>query len=140
MRNAPGCLRKLDEGLLFGLCDLGMGQPELGYVSLIELGSVRGKLGLPAERDRHFVASKTISAYADEAQGRIIALLTPTKLAGFVASSPKATSSASIEAPYFTHQIAALVASIGDIRAARRAGDNAANCPSSNSATLPSAI
>ena len=105
MRNAPGCLRKLDEGLLFGLCDLGMGQPELGYVSLIELGSVRGKLGLPAERDRHFVASKTISAYADEAQGRIIALLTPTKLAGFVASSPKATSGAPSEVPFLRTSI-----------------------------------
>lgn len=41
-------------GLAFGLCDLGMGEPELGYVSLVELSSVRGKLGLPIERDRHF--------------------------------------------------------------------------------------
>ena len=31
----------------FGLCDLGFGCPELGYVSLSELASVRGKLGLP---------------------------------------------------------------------------------------------
>jgi Protein of unknown function (DUF2958) len=63
-----------DEGLAFGLCDLGLGCPELGYVSLIELSTVRGKLGLPVERDRHFIASKTISAYADEArsQGRIV--------------------------------------------------------------------
>jgi hypothetical protein len=57
-----------DGGLAFGLCDLGMGEPELGYVSLIELESVRGKLCLPVERDRHFIANKTISAYADEAQ------------------------------------------------------------------------
>jgi hypothetical protein len=57
-----------DGGLALGLCDLGMGEPELGYVSLIELQSVRGKLGLPVERDRHFVANKTISAYADEAR------------------------------------------------------------------------
>jgi hypothetical protein len=63
-----------DGGLAFGLCDLGMGEQELGYVSLVELQSVRGKLGLPIERDRHFIASKTISAYADEArsQGRIV--------------------------------------------------------------------
>jgi Protein of unknown function (DUF2958) len=62
-----------DGGLAFGLCDLGMGEPELGYVSLIELQSVRGKLGL-LERDRHFIASKTISAYANEAraQGHIV--------------------------------------------------------------------
>jgi hypothetical protein len=45
-----------------------MGEPELGYVSLIELQSVRGKLGLPFERDRHFEATKTISAYADESR------------------------------------------------------------------------
>jgi Protein of unknown function (DUF2958) len=59
-----------DAGLAFGLCDLGMGEPELGYVSLAELASVRGKLGLPIERDLHFNASKTISAYADEARER----------------------------------------------------------------------
>jgi len=59
-----------DGGLVFGLCDLGMGGPELGYVSLIELSSVRGKLGLPVERDLHFEADKTISAYADEARSR----------------------------------------------------------------------
>jgi Protein of unknown function (DUF2958) len=61
-------LTELDDGLLFGLCDLGLGCPELGYVSLAELSTVRGKLGLPVERDRHFVANKTISAYADEAR------------------------------------------------------------------------
>jgi Protein of unknown function (DUF2958) len=59
-----------DSGLAFGLCDLGLGEPELGYVSLMELATVRGKLGLPVERDRHFVANKTISAYADEARAQ----------------------------------------------------------------------
>jgi hypothetical protein len=64
-----------DDGLAFGLCDLGMGEPELGYVSLVEIASVRGKLGLPVERDLHFEADKSISAYADEARtrGRIAA-------------------------------------------------------------------
>jgi hypothetical protein len=59
----------------FGLCDLGMGEPELGYVSLLELQSVRGKLGLPVERDRHFMADKSITAYAEQARehGRIVA-------------------------------------------------------------------
>jgi hypothetical protein len=57
-----------DDGLAFGLCDLGMGEPELGYVSLVELQSVRGKLGLPIERDLHFEADKAISAYAEEAR------------------------------------------------------------------------
>jgi DUF2958 family protein len=55
-------------GLTFGLCDLGLGCPELGDVSLAELSTVRGKLGLPVERDRHFEADKTISAYAEEAR------------------------------------------------------------------------
>lgn len=53
--------------IAFGLCDLGMGCPELGTVSLSELESVRGKLGLPIERDMYFEADKTLSAYADAA-------------------------------------------------------------------------
>jgi hypothetical protein len=61
-------LADLDDGLLFGLCDLGIGCPELGYVSLAELAAVRGKLGLPVERDRHFAPTKTISAYAVDAR------------------------------------------------------------------------
>jgi hypothetical protein len=30
------------ENLAFGLCDLGLGEPELGYVSLHELAAARG--------------------------------------------------------------------------------------------------
>lgn len=52
----------------FGLCDLGQGFPELGYVSLAELQSVRGRLCLSVERDVHFIATKSISAYAREAR------------------------------------------------------------------------
>ncbi|WP_298372311.1 DUF2958 domain-containing protein [uncultured Bradyrhizobium sp.] len=63
-----------DPDRLFGLCDLALGYPELGYVSLLEIVEVRGRLGLPVERDIHFVADKPLSAYADEARvkGRII--------------------------------------------------------------------
>jgi len=59
----------------FGLCDLGLGSPELGYVSLSELASVRGRFGLPVEIDRHFLARRTLSEYADDARvlGRIVA-------------------------------------------------------------------
>jgi hypothetical protein len=59
--------------IAFGLCDLGMGCPELGYVSLSELRSVRGTLKLPIERDLYFTPDKTIGAYADQARcaGRI---------------------------------------------------------------------
>ena len=56
-----------DPDIAFGLCDLGMGFPELGSVSLTEIGSLRGGLGLPVERDLHFKASKPLSAYAAEA-------------------------------------------------------------------------
>ena len=57
-----------DTDIAFGLCDLGMGCPELGSVRISELQSARGKLGLPVERDLHFCATKTLSAYADEAR------------------------------------------------------------------------
>jgi hypothetical protein len=53
--------------LAFGLCDLGLGFPELGSVSLSELASVRGRLGLPVERDLRFAPKKPLSAYAEEA-------------------------------------------------------------------------
>ena len=56
-----------DGDTAFGLCDLGMGCPELGCVSLAEIQSVRGKLRLRVERDLYFKADKPISAYADEA-------------------------------------------------------------------------
>jgi hypothetical protein len=62
-----------DGDTLFGLCDLGMGSPELGYVSLDELRTTRSRFGLKVERDAHFDAKKTIAEYADEARslGRI---------------------------------------------------------------------
>jgi hypothetical protein len=57
-----------DHDHAFGLCDLGLGFPELGYVSLAELQSVRGRLGLPIERDLHFIATQAISVYARDAR------------------------------------------------------------------------
>ena len=59
-----------DPDIAFGLCDLGMGYPELGCVRLSELKAMRGKLGIPVERDLHFAATTTISAYAEEARQR----------------------------------------------------------------------
>lgn len=72
--NATWLLAELDPDapdIGFGLCDLGY--PELGSVSLTELESVRGPLGLPVERDLHFKADKRLSQYAAEARalGRI---------------------------------------------------------------------
>lgn len=54
-----------DPDIAFGLCDLGLGFPELGYVSITELKHVRGKLGLPVERDLHFTPSKSLESYAE---------------------------------------------------------------------------
>jgi hypothetical protein len=42
------------EDTMFGYCDLGMGFPELGYVSLSELKSIKLRFGLGIERDMHF--------------------------------------------------------------------------------------
>ena len=56
-----------DPDIAFGLCDLGMGCPELGPVRLSEIVVVRGALGLPVERDLFFEATKPLSRYAADA-------------------------------------------------------------------------
>ena len=63
------------EELFFGLCDLGVGCPELGSVALAELQSARGALGLPIERDRNWTPNQTLLGYARDAwkAGRIVA-------------------------------------------------------------------
>ncbi|HEF4739727.1 DUF2958 domain-containing protein [Burkholderia multivorans] len=63
-----------DHDHAFGLCDLGLGEPELGWVSLQQLATVRGRLGLSFERDLHFRAEKCLSAYARDARraGQIV--------------------------------------------------------------------
>lgn len=69
--NATWLLSELDPDdpdLAFGLCDLGLGAPELGYVRISELARVRGRLGLPVERDLHFIPTKSLQAYADDAR------------------------------------------------------------------------
>jgi hypothetical protein len=43
-----------DDNIAFGLCDLGVGCPELGYVSLDELSNLKVKMGLGIERDLYF--------------------------------------------------------------------------------------
>lgn len=64
-----------DEDQAYGLCDLGMGMPERGHVSVRELMSIRlmgGALGI--ERDLHWTANKPLSEYARLARlaGRIV--------------------------------------------------------------------
>ena len=64
-----------ENDMLFGLCDLGMGSPEIGYVSLAELEDVKGPLGLGIERDMWFEAAMSLMGYYDASQqeGRICA-------------------------------------------------------------------
>ena len=66
-----------DQDIAFGLCDLGLGCPELGSVRLSELLSVRGRFGLPVERDLYFRASQPLSVYAAAARvkGRAVSSL-----------------------------------------------------------------
>ena len=76
--NATWLLSELDPeepDLAFGLCDLGLGLPELGYVQISEIAAVRGPFNLPVERDLHFRPQKTLLEYAEEARaaGRIVA-------------------------------------------------------------------
>jgi hypothetical protein len=59
----------MDDGdTLFGLCDLGFGSPELGYVSLAEIESVKNSLGLGMERDLYFVPRFPLSVYTEAAR------------------------------------------------------------------------
>ncbi len=60
---------------LFGLCDLGFGCPELGWVSLAEIEAVKGPLGIGIERDRWFKPKMTMGEYTTAASdaGRIVA-------------------------------------------------------------------
>src|SRR3546814_17413477 len=65
--------------ILFGLCDLGLGFPELGSVRLSELESVEGPLGLGIERDLYFEARYPLSVYAEAAR-RADSIVTATRL------------------------------------------------------------
>lgn len=64
-----------NDGLAFGLADMGFGEPELGYVSLDEIAGVKLPGGMTIEQDLHWTAKHTISEYAAKARaaGRITA-------------------------------------------------------------------
>ena len=57
-----------DGDTLFGLCDLEMGFPELGSVSLSEITSVKLPLGLTIERDVSFEGRVPISRWTEIAR------------------------------------------------------------------------
>lgn len=54
--------------IAFGLCDLCMGFPELGYVDLEEMSQVKNRFGLGVECDLNFKANFPISVYARAAR------------------------------------------------------------------------
>jgi hypothetical protein len=59
---------ELDEdGIFFGLADLGFGCPELGSFALKELEAIRLPLGLGIERDILFQGEFPLSVYAEAA-------------------------------------------------------------------------
>ena len=69
--NATWLLTEIDPDtpdMAFGLCDLGLGFPELGYINLFELTTLGGYLRIPVERDRSFKATRPISVYAQAAK------------------------------------------------------------------------
>ncbi|QRE76829.1 DUF2958 domain-containing protein [Methylobacterium aquaticum] len=70
------CAMETDGDTLFGLCDLGFGEPELGYVSLAEIEEVSAGLAIGLERDTSFRPTHPISVYARAAReaGRIVDL------------------------------------------------------------------
>jgi hypothetical protein len=57
-----------DGDLAYGLCDAGMGLPELAHVRLSELEEVRGPRGLRIVSDPHFKPRQPLSAYFADAQ------------------------------------------------------------------------
>jgi len=59
-----------DSDRAYGLCDLGIGLPDLGFVSLRQLEVAPDQFGLRVERDLNFVADKPLSAYAKVAYTR----------------------------------------------------------------------
>ena len=62
-----------DERTAWGVCDLGLGFVEIGELDMAELRAVRGRLGLPVERDRWFKPDRTIGQFqsAGSLVGRI---------------------------------------------------------------------
>ena len=78
--NATWLITEIDPDcpdIAFGLCDLGLGCPEIGSLSIAEVSKLRGALGLPVERDLHITLNQPLSVYADRARaaGHIVTIL-----------------------------------------------------------------
>ena len=57
-----------DGDTMYGLCDLGFGCPELGYVSLNEIENLDLPFGLKIERDTWWEPEKTLQEYYNDAR------------------------------------------------------------------------
>ena len=68
--SATWLISELDEDgdILFGLCDLGFGCPEMGSASLAEISAVTLPFGLTIERDLCFEGRFPLTIYADAAR------------------------------------------------------------------------
>jgi len=53
-----------DADTAYGLCDVGLGAPELAHIKLSDLEAIRGPQGLPVQRDLHFKPRRSLSQYA----------------------------------------------------------------------------
>ena len=74
-----------DHDIAFGLCDLGLVFAECGSVRISEIRELRGRLGLPVERDKFFEAEYPLSVYARAAsegyfQGEAYITFDPVRL------------------------------------------------------------
>jgi len=64
--HATWLLTELDPGdadTAYGLCDVGLGAPELAHIKLSALESIRGPQKLPVQRDLHFKPRRRLSEY-----------------------------------------------------------------------------
>lgn len=58
----------VDEETAFGLCDMGHGFPELGYISLKDITEYVSPFGNNIERDIHFEGKFQMSVYCEAAR------------------------------------------------------------------------
>lgn len=58
----------VDDETAFGLCDMGQGFPELGYISLWEITEYVSPFGNVIERDIHFEGKYPMSVYCEAAR------------------------------------------------------------------------
>ena len=57
-----------DGDTAYGLCDVGLGAPELAHVKLSDLEAIRGPNKLPVQRDLHFKPKHRLGEYATRAR------------------------------------------------------------------------